>query len=217
VDNLMGAFRRRTAGTTNYIPEATEIIASQSSLVFSSLGEAIPVTARVVDQRGRDLLSQPAITMDTLDHSIATVSSGTVTSVASGSTVLRLQTGALSLDIPLDVATAAPTLDHITASLSSYNVVDTDPAPTLTPHPWANVDETAAFAGSTNYAYSSDTPAVATIGASTGVITLQGPGTVNFLVTETISGKTATATLTVTAPAPAGATSGGGLIFMFNH
>ena len=90
-------------------------------------------------------------------------------------------------------------LDHLSIDLSSKDVVETDPPPTITLHKWRDAAGTTAFIGTTSISYASDNISVATIDPATGAITLQGPGDVNLTATDAVSGKTAQVALTVTA------------------
>jgi len=93
----------------------------------------------------------------------------------------------------------AQILDHLTMALSSSSVIETASAPTTTLGQWQTADSSSPYtdALSPANAFTSSAPSVASINATTSVITLQGPGTTTF--TRTAGGKTVTAGLTVMA------------------
>lgn len=90
------------------------------------------------------------------------------------------------------------TLDHLDLLISSTTATIGSGAPTLTVQKWADAAETTPSTATVTLGYVSNTPATATVNATTGVITLVAPGTTTFTVTDSISGKNATSpTLTV--------------------
>src|SRR5665213_575137 len=96
-------------------------------------------------------------------------------------------------------SSVAQTLDHITMTPSASSVMETATAPTLTLGQWQTSDTSTPYtdALSPANAFTSSDGSVATIGATTGTITLQGPGTTT--IARTAGGKSVSFTLTVTA------------------
>ncbi len=72
-------------------PVATSITLSSSSVTLSSLGETASLTATVKDQTGA-VMSGQTVTWTSSDDAVATVSYGTVTSVADGSATVTAST-----------------------------------------------------------------------------------------------------------------------------
>ena len=88
-------------------PVATSVTLSPTTLSFSAIGETQQLTATVKDQNGATM-SGASVSWATSAASVATVSSGTVTSVADGSATITATSGAADATAAVTVAIPAP-------------------------------------------------------------------------------------------------------------
>lgn len=115
-------------------------------------------------------------------------------------TGLQAQIHALALQLEALLGGAVvQTLDHLTLAINHSSISEESTSPVLALYAWQDSGGTVAYTDplSPAAAYSSSATGVATISATTGAITLQGPGSTTFTVTA--GGKAATVGLTVVA------------------
>lgn len=126
------------------------------------------------------------------------MSTGLINLVTVGSatiTVTHPPTG-LTTTVPVTVTSAV--VDHLDLLTSSTSGQIGNAAPTLTTQVWADAAETTPSTATVMLGYTSSNAGVATVNATSGVVTLVAAGTVAFTVRDSISGKSATsATVTV--------------------
>src|SRR5258708_9125290 len=127
------------------------------------------------------------------------MSTGLINLVTVGSatvTVTHTPTG-LTTTVPVTVTSAV--VDHLDLLTSSTSGQIGNAAATLTAQVWADAAETTPSTATVTIGYTSSNAGVATVNATSGVVTLVAAGTVAFTVRDSISGKSATsATVTVT-------------------
>lgn len=156
-------------------------------------GATTTATATGAAQNGNSFT--PVVTWSTASPAVATISAtGTITGVSAGTTQVIATSGGVTAQAPITVTNPPPVLTTINVSL---------PLSTI----WMRQTVTATAGGLDQYnaaisvgavTWSSTTPAVATVDASTGLITGVSLGTTQ--VTATFGAKSAARTVTVSAP-----------------
>ena len=84
-----------TTPTQPVVPVPTEITLSPSNVTVTSLEETVAITATVTDQNGSTMAGQ-AVAWSSSNGDVATVTNGTVTPAANGSSTITATSGALS-------------------------------------------------------------------------------------------------------------------------
>jgi uncharacterized protein YjdB len=173
-----------------------EVTTVEVTLPVASLQPGQTTTASVSarDQNGGSIATGP-VTWSSSATSIASVDTrGVVTAVAAGTANIVATANGKSGQAAMTVTLPPPVVTTLTITV---------PATTLafgqtTTATVAAKDQYGAAIASGTASWASGTPAVATVNATTGVITAVTAGTATMTVTA--SGKTATATVTVKAP-----------------
>jgi hypothetical protein len=110
--------------TTPPSPVPTSIAVSAATVTFDALGATQTLTAMVKDQNGAAMSGQ-AVTWNSGDASIASVSSGTITAVGNGTTTVTATSGSLTADVSVTVEQVATQIVKISGDAQTGVVGDT--------------------------------------------------------------------------------------------
>lgn len=154
-------------------PVATTVSISPAAIDFSSFGEALQLTAAVVDQNSQTMAGAP-VSWTVSDNSVATVSTGgLVTAVGNGSATVTATSGSAAGTASVTVVQRAARVDVSPASVEFLSLGD---SVQLTAAPFDANDNAVEDA---TVAWSSGDDAVATVDAS-GLVTAAGNGTASI-------------------------------------
>ena len=188
-----------TAPAAPVVPPARVIVSTLPGPL--AIGATQQLTATPVDAAGTALGGTRAVTWTSSAPAVASVSTtGAVTGVAAGSATITATIDGVSGTTAVQVSPPppAPIASVLVAPATvTLTVGPATQALTATPRDAAGN----ALTGRPAAAWTSSNPAVATVGATTGVVAPVGAGTAT--ITATIEGVGGTATVTVSAPAPA--------------
>ncbi len=157
-----------TSPTQPVTPVPTSITLSATSVTLESLGATSVLTATVKDQSGVTMSGQ-TVTWASSDDAVATVATGTVTSVTNGSATITATSGSLSATASVTVSQAAAS---VTLSADTVRFASVGDTVTLS----ATVEDAggASIEGASVSWSSSDTLIVTV--DSTGLVTSVGSG-----------------------------------------
>jgi hypothetical protein len=175
-------------------PVATSIQVTPTSVALEAIGATATVAAVVLDQDGAPIAGASVI-WASLDETVATVTAagGVITAVGVGATTARASSGPLTADVavtvsqtPASVVVTPATGELLPGATLALSAVVSD----------TNGNDVAGAA----VTWSSGDAAVASVDASTGVVTAVAEGTASIIATA--GGATGEAAITVLAPPP---------------
>jgi serine/threonine-protein kinase len=189
-----GTLPASTSGSAAPAVTARSVVVSPAELTLM-VGQTVQPDVTVIGTNGRPLAGQ-RVTWTSPNAAVASVdrTTGAVTGVSAGTTELRAASGdargTLRVRVEPPIVLASISVDQPRRLTVGENI-------TLTATPR---DSRGTVMTDQSVTWTSSDPRVATIGATTGVVTAAGPGTADL--TASAGGKSTTVRLTVVAPAP---------------
>ncbi len=166
---------------------AASIVLSDTVLSFASLGDSIQLTAVVKDLKSEEITGA-SVTWATSSTSVATVSSGLVTSVADGTATITVTSGSASASASVSVQQLA---NSITLSSDSLGLGPAGDTATVT----ATVkDEVGSIVSDPSVTWATSDASVATV-SSIGLVLAVANGTATITATSGSVSQTATVTV----------------------